>query len=71
MNQESLNGFDHSIAEIDEALMAVIPGLQRSMHREVAVAAMNELLDQRNEVLAIMRDLIMQEFEENLYERTI
>lgn len=51
-----MNGFEYSLWEIDEALRELIPDLQRkeATPRVFEELGINELLDQRNELVYLM-----------------
>jgi len=61
MNPELMDGFEYSLWEIDQALTELAPQMQRKMYREVIINQINELLDQRNELVFIMGATAMED----------
>jgi len=58
-----MNGFEYSLAEIDEQLTGLIPWLKRRECTPRNMVEVNELLDQRNELIFLIGSATLQ-FEE-------
>ena len=50
---DTADGFAQSIQEVDDALREQIPKMNRKTHREEVRQEIDNLLDQRNEIIAI------------------
>tara|TARA_R110000782_G_scaffold187656_1_gene277790 strand:- start:1197 stop:1409 length:213 start_codon:yes stop_codon:yes gene_type:complete len=60
---ETLDGMNFAIQEVDMELCALGPQMNRKIHREVIMEQINELLDTRNELSAILGELAFNEYE--------
>jgi hypothetical protein len=58
-----MNGFEYSLSEIDGQLIELIPWLKRRECTPRNMAEVDELLDQRNELMLLMGSATLQ-FEE-------
>lgn len=63
-SKDCMNGVEHSIAEIDQALIEAIPATRRNMYRGEAWKAIDELLDQRNLLVEMLGELTIDHYEE-------
>lgn len=69
MNErDCMNGVEHSIAEIDQALIEATPATKRKMYRGEAWAAIDELLDQRNLLTQMLGELTIDHYERMMQE---
>ena len=50
---EVVDGMNYTLQEIDDALREQIPQMKRNIHRELVTQAIDQLLDQRNEIIAL------------------
>jgi hypothetical protein len=60
---EAVDGINFSIQEIDMELCALVPQMNRKIHREVITGQIDDLLDKRNELSGILGQLAFNEYE--------
>lgn len=67
-SRDCMNGVEHSIAEIEQAIIEATPATKRKMYRGEAWAAIDELLDQRNLLVSMLGELTIDHYEEMMTE---
>ena len=67
-HEESVDGITHSIQEIDMAIAELSPQLRRKMYRGQVWEQIDELLDTRNDLTAVLGELALDEMERMMQE---